>query len=565
MNTTFTEIAERYLENLLETYPVTATCLGDHRYDAHLDESDQAARDLAANSAKGFLSELGKVEHPELSRDNQVDFALLEQALRKEIWQIETLREWEWNPLVYSGLPGNAIYSLMSRDFAPLEDRLAHAASRCRKFPRLFEQARASLIPELVPSIHAETAIEQNKGILQLLEAFLVPELEQLPEALKADLADAIAIARQAVESQQSWLETELFPGAKGNPRISETLFREKFDFDLFSTLSPEELRARAESEMTNLHQEMYELSEQIYREHHSEFSPSPNPTPEEKKELIRKCLEFACDDAPSAEGVVDAAYHSLEITTDFVRKNELAPIPDAPVEIILMPEFRRGVSVAYCDAPGPLEREGKTFYAVSPPPKDWTEEQVQSFLREYNHRSLHNLTVHEAMPGHYVQLLRSNENSSRLRSVLSSGTFIEGWAVYTESMMMDEGFLPGDLLMRLVVKKWNLRGVANALLDQMIHLDGIDEATAMDLMVNDAFQEEREAAGKYRRSLLTSVQLSTYFAGYMEVVDIRAETEKSWGSRFELKTFHERLMAFGSPPPIFVKSLLLDEAICYE
>ena len=202
------------------------------------------------------------------------------------------------------------------------------------------------------------------------------------------------------------------------------------------------------------------------------------------------------------------------------------------------MPEFRRGVSVAYCDAPGPLEVGGKTFYAVSPPPDDWTEEQVDSFLREYNHRSLHNLTVHEAMPGHYVQLLRSNAASSRLRSALASGTFIEGWAVYTERMMVDEGFLPRDLLMRLVVLKWNLRGVTNALLDQMIHLDGIDEEAAMRLMVEDAFQEEREAAGKYRRSLLTSVQLSTYFAGYLEVLDLRAEVEEARGDQFQLKQF---------------------------
>jgi uncharacterized protein (DUF885 family) len=306
----------------------------------------------------------------------------------------------------------------------------------------------------------------------------------------------------------------------------------------------------------------MYPRSIQILASRMPGFTPEANPSGAGKKELIRQCLEFASEDAPRAEEVVAAANHSLEITTKFVQENELAHLPDTPVEIIVMPEFRRGVSVAYCDAPGPLEEGGKTFYAVSPPPQNWTEEQVQSFLREYNHRSLHNLTVHEAMPGHYVQLWRSNENSSRLRSVLSSGTFIEGWAVYSESMMMDEGFLPGDLLMRLVVKKWNLRGVANALLDQMIHLDGIDEETAMTLMVDDAFQEEREAAGKYRRSLLTSVQLSTYFAGYIEVVGIRAEAERVWGSDFKLSSFHNRLMSFGSPPPAFVKALLLDEPI---
>ena len=313
---------------------------------------------------------------------------------------------------------------------------------------------------------------------------------------------------------------------------------------------------------MADLHQRMYKLSTAIYAERNPEFEPLSEPTAEEKKKLIRICLEIAYEDSPTADDVVESANHSLQLTTDFVREKDLVTLPDDPLEIILMPEFRRGVSVAYCDAPGPLEKRGETFYAVSPPPADWTEEQVNSFLREYNHRSLHNLTVHEAMPGHYVQLLRSNATSSKLRSVLSSGTFIEGWAVYCEAMMVEQGFLPDDLLMRLIVLKWNLRGVTNALLDQRIHLDGIDEAAAMKLMVDDAFQEEREAAGKYRRSLLTSVQLSTYFAGYLEVVDIRKETEALWGEDFELKRYHDTLMSFGSPPPAFVKALLLNQPI---
>ncbi len=562
MNMTFANLADRYLNNLLESSPVAATRLGDHRFDSLVDEVDKAARDRRATSAKAFLVEMKQLDVDALSRENQVDFSLLQQVLQKEIWQIETLREWEWNPLIYSGLPGNAIYELLSRGSTPISERLTHAANRCRKFPHFFEQARASLVKELTPLIHAETAIDQNRGIIKLIEAVLVPELDKLSGEEKTNLEEAIQIARDAVNTHQAWLESELLPNAKGNARISEKLFREKFAFDLFSSLSPEELRARAEAEKTSLHERMHELSKQIYASRHPDFKFPANPTRQEKKELIRACLEFACDDAPPADGVVDAANHSLKIATDFVREKDLVSLPDDQLEIILMPEFRRGVAVAYCDAPGPLEAGGKTFYAVSPPPKDWTDEQVNSFLREYNLRSLHNLTVHEAMPGHYVQLLRSNATSSRLRSVLSSGTFIEGWAVYSESMMVEQGFLPDDLLMRLVVLKWNLRGVTNALLDQMVHLDGIDEETAMELMVDDAFQEEREAAGKYRRALLTSVQLSTYFAGYMEVIDIREATEKAWGDSFKLKDFHDRIMAFGSPPPVFVKALLLGKEI---
>ncbi len=562
MNTQFSEISERYLEDLLQHSPVTASSLGDHRFDDRLDEVDHAARAQELKAASERLADLDKLDHRQLSRENQVDFALLRQRLEKMIWELETLREWEWNPLVYAGTPGTSLYLLLSREFAPLNERLANVAARCRELPRFFGQARSSLVKEKTPHIHAETAVDQNKGILTLLDKLVVPHLDELVPKERADLEMAIQIARDAVEVHQQWLEKELLPEAKGDPRLSDALYREKFDFDLFSSLSPEDLRKRAEAEMAALHQQMYDLSVAILAERNSEFAPPENPTAEEKKEIIRTCLEFAYEDSPTAEEVVKAAYHSLKITTDFVREKDLVTLPDDPLEIILMPEFRRGVSVAYCDAPGPLETGGETFYAVSPPPADWTDEQVESFLREYNHRSLHNLTVHEAMPGHYVQLLRSNATSSRLRSVLSSGTFIEGWAVYTESMMVDEGFLPDDLLMRLIVLKWNLRGVTNALLDQRIHLDGIDEEAAMQLMVEDAFQEEREAAGKFRRSLLTSVQLSTYFAGFLEVIDIREVTENAWGEEFELKRFHDKLMSFGSPPPAFVKALLLDQPI---
>lgn len=562
MNTRFSEISERFLEELLQSSPVTASNLGDHRYDDQLDEVDDEARTKTLKAARERLAELGQLDTDQLSRENQVDCALLRQRLEKTIWEIETLREWEWNPLVYTGLPGTSLYLLLSREFAPLKERLLNVAARCRQLPRFFEQARTSLVKEQVPHIHAETAVDQNKGIVTLLEKLVRPSLDQLSDGDQAILEEAIQIALEAVEVQQQWLETELLPNAKGEPRLSEERYREKFAFDLFSSLTPEELRDRANAEKVELHERMYQLSVAILKGRDDSFTPKENPTADERKALIRTCLEFAYDDSPKAEEVVAAARHSLEITTAFVRENDLVSLPDDPLDIILMPEFRRGVSVAYCDAPGPLEVGGKTFYAVSPPPKDWTEEQVNSFLREYNHRSLHNLTVHEAMPGHYVQLLRSNETSSRLRSVLASGTFIEGWAVYTEAMMVDEGFLPDDLLMRLIVLKWNLRGVTNALLDQLIHLGGIDEETAMTLMVDDAFQEEREAAGKYRRSLLTSVQLSTYFAGYLEVADIRKDAEQMWGADFQLKRFHDELMAFGSPPPAFVRALLFDQPL---
>ncbi|MBC7819502.1 MAG: DUF885 domain-containing protein, partial [Planctomycetaceae bacterium] len=251
-----------------------------------------------------------------------------------------------------------------------------------------------------------------------------------------------------------------------------------------------------------------------------------------------------------------------LEMTTEFVRKRDLVTIPPDSLDIFLMPEFQRGVSIAYCDSPGPLDVGQKTYYAVSPIPADWTEKQVGSFLREYNFRSIHDLTIHEAMPGHFLQLAHSNRSPRRLRALLSSGTFVEGWGVYSEQLMSEEGFLDRDPLMRLIALKWYLRGVANSILDQAIHVDGMNREDAMKLMVHDTFQEEREAALKWVRAQLTSTQLSTYFVGYQEHRDLRTAAEKSWADKFTLKRYHDGTLSFGSPPVRFVKALLLDEPI---
>jgi uncharacterized protein (DUF885 family) len=233
--------------------------------------------------------------------------------------------------------------------------------------------------------------------------------------------------------------------------------------------------------------------------------------------------------------------------------------LPEDPLEIIIMPEFQRGVSTAYCDAPGALDKGQKTFYAVAPLPTDWNAEQIQSYLREYNTRSLHNLTVHEAMPGHYVQLVLSNRYPSTLRAVLSSGTFIEGWGCYAEQMMANAGYFHNDPLMLLVQRKWYLRAIANSILDQAIHVDGMSREEALRLMIEETFQEEREAAGKWVRAQLTSTQLSTYFVGVQEHLDLRRDAEERWGKDFTPRRYHDQVVSFGSPPVRFVRALMFD------
>jgi len=558
-NSKFQKVIDHYFDAFARLSPVAATRLGDHRFDSELDDVSEVGRARQTEFQRDILKRLDSLKAVDLSRDEEVDVALLRQRLEASLWKREHLQEWAWNPLRYSGLAGGAIYSLMAREFAPLPERLRSAAARLEKLPRLYEQTRAVLVPARVPRIHAETAIGQARGVLNIIENTIQPHLDKLAAHDCKRLTRAIATATKAVEQQQSWLENELLPNAKGDHRLGAELFDQKLEWTLHSPLSRKQIRERGEKQVKDLHRRMYALSEEIYGNRFPYTKFPTKPSEAYQRAIIRACLEIAYQDRPEADGVVEAANESVRLTTEFLRQKDIITLPDDPMEIIVMPEFQRGVSLAYCDSPGPLEVGLKTFYAVSPPPASWTEAQITSHLREYNRRSLHNLTVHEAMPGHFVQLAHANRNPRKLRAVLGSGTFIEGWAVYAEWMMCEEGFLEDDLLNRLIVLKWYLRDVTNALLDQAVHVDNIDEDAAMRLLVEDAFQEEREAAGKWRRAQLTSAQLSTYFVGYLEHVDLRAEAEKRWGKDFNLKNYHDRALSFGSIPAKYVRPLLFD------
>ncbi len=558
----FSRISNKYSERLPALNPVSGTSLGDHRFDSELDQVNEDARAEKRAFYRGLLNELAAVSRNELSRDNQIDYSLLEHQLKSSLWYMEELQEWAWNPLAYTRLAGGSLYSLMARDFAPIEKRLMHAADRLRQFPRLFSQIRATLIPDRVPRIHAQTAVEQNSGVLSIIDHMIRPQLDKLSAADKQTLQEAIEVAAEAVQEHQKWLEETLLPQAAGEFRLGEKRYDKKLSLVLNSNLTRSEIRKRAEAELGRVRNEMFLLSKTILNKQDPARTFSDTPAGDEKQKIIEEALELAYADRPEREKVVATAKASLKEATAFVREKALVSIPDADIDIIIMPEFQRGVSVAYCDSPGALEDAKKTFYAISPLPDDWTDEQVHSFLREYNTRSIYNLTVHEAMPGHFLQLAHSNTCDSTLRALLSSGVFIEGWAVYTETMMANAGFPDGNPLSKLVVMKWYLRGIANAILDQAIHTEDMSREDAMKLMTVDTFQEEREAAGKWKRAQLTSTQLSTYFVGVQEHWDLRERAEKEWGAAFSLKRYHDAILDHGSPPTRFVEAMVFNEPI---
>ncbi len=378
----------------------------------------------------------------------------------------------------------------------------------------------------------------------------------------RARLEAAIETARAAIDEHQAWLEEELLPRANGDFRIGAELYDRKLAFALNSSLSRREIRTLAEREYELVRNEMYEIAKQVYAGMHPYTTFPDDPDEAYKQAIIRAALEKAYHKLPQRDALVDIARQYLQQASDFVVEKNIVTMPAEPVEIIVMPEFQRGVALAYLSPPGPLDRDQKAFYAVAPMPADWTDAQVESFLREYNLYSIQNLTIHEAVPGHYLQFALSNRHPSALRSALWSGTFVEGWAVYAERVMIDAGYLDDDPLMRLINRKWYLRAITNAIIDSAIHVDGMTQDEAMKLMIEGGFQEEREAAGKWVRAQLSSAQLSTYFVGYQDHKALRAAVEAAWGGEFTLRRYHDQLLSYGSPPVRFVRALVLNEPI---
>ncbi len=558
----FNAVAQHWLDGWMQRNPVSATQLGDHRFDSEIDDLSAGGRQRMVDFSQQVLSGLDAIDASRLSRENQVDAMILRNQLRSDIWNINTFQSWAWDPQVYNGLAGGAIYNVMARDFAPMPQRLKSATARMEKIPGIFLQMRANLDPARAPRIHAETVAKQNAGVLSLVDEFITPNAGQLAGADRQRLDAAVAGLRKAVADQQAWLDGTLVPSAKGDFRIGQKLYDEKLQMSLDSTLSRAEIRQRAEAEIKRVRGEMYGIARTVLKDRESAPPLPVTPTAAQQQKAIESALELAYADHPARDQVVPAAKQALANATAFVRTKDLVTVPNDPVNVVLMPEFQRGVAVAYCDSPGPLDKGLATYFAISPIPDEWSPKQADSFLREYNSRMINLLTIHEAMPGHYLEGAHSAQFPSTLRAVLRSGVFAEGWAVYTEDMMTRAGYMDSDPLFHLVQLKFYLRSVANALLDQGVHVDHWTREQAMQLMTQQTFQQEREAAGKWVRAQLSSAQLPTYFVGVQEQFDLRHAMEARLGDRFNEKAYHDQVLSYGAPPVRYVRELMLDEPI---
>lgn len=528
MSQEFISRAERVTDALLESDPETAMWAGDHRFDDRLPDYSAAA--VAAR--RGMLTEashaLVEIDPDDLDAADAVDLEILTNQVAARLFALTETRDHEWNPLVYN--PGTLLNTLLLRATAPAAERLGHVKSRLAAIGDHLATARANLTE--VPAIYAETGAEQFRGT-----AALVRDQVPLLAAEAGETVDSETVSGE-LEAFADWLSR--LPDGR-SPRLGRRLWEAKLWHTLQTPLDGAAILDRARTRLDEVTAELDALAAGL-------DGGAPGP------ETTARLLERLGRDRPDNATVLDAARRAVVETGDFVREHDLVTIPPDRLEIVEMPEHDRGVAAAYLDPPGTLDdASAPTFYAICPAPADWSAERAASFYSEYNHHMIRNLTVHEAIPGHHVQLAhaRTYRGNTRVRDMMMSGTFVEGWAVYAEELLAGHGY--GGPELRAQQLKMQLRMIINAVIDRLIHCEDLPEAEAMELMTGRGHQAHAEAAGKWRRALLSSTQLSTYFVGHTEIRAIADSRPDGVGVR----AWHDRMLSFGSPPPQHVVRLL--------
>jgi len=546
-----------YLESSFRLRPTTATSLGDRRFDDQLDDVSPAARAGWEQHTREALAALPRqVDLQQLSPAGQVDYRILEHSLRYSLWLTEHFDPYATDPRSYTDLLSGAVFGLLTQSTLPHETNVANTIARMRQMPRVVAAAKQSL--RNPPRVCVETAIQQNRGALRFFESdvfALAGPTEQRP-ALQA-AADALL---PVLRDYQDFLDHELLPRANGEWRIGRDKFHRKFELETDAGLTAERIYADALAEFERVRSDMYVLARQAW----SACFPGLALPPDDgdgRRATIERVLQRIAQEHGAPEQLTSNTRATVADIKRFIAAANILTLPDPDrCSVIEMPEFQRGNSIAYMASPPPLDPNATGHYAISPPPASWDAEKVKSFLEEYNRHMLQILTIHEAYPGHYVQMEYANRNPSLIRKVLGSGVYIEGWAVYTEQMMLDQGYGEGDLALRLSQLKFYLRAVANTILDYRMHCETMTDDEAMELLVNQSFQSEGEARLKVIRSKQSSVQLSTYFTGRMALYALRQEIQRELGDRFHLGRYHEAVLAPGAVPVKFLPALVRAE-----
>jgi uncharacterized protein (DUF885 family) len=545
---------KNYLEVHFRLEPMAATQLGDHRFDDQLEAPTKAAREGWEGLERKTLEELPRqIDFRQLSRAGQIDYEIFQHELTRSLWTTDNIRPYERDPRVYSQYISDSVFLLLTQSTLAKETNLANCIARMQQVAGVVTAAKENL--RNPPRVYVETAIRQNRGAVGFYEKDLFELAGQTPQLMRLKAAAAQAAA--CVKAYQGFLERELLPKADGEWRIGRDKFYRKMELDLDAGLTADQVLTDAQAEFDRVQREMYVVARQLWSRY---FLKQPLPPDDQagRRQTIELVLAQIGQDHGTPENLVSDGRKTVADIKSFISDRNILALPEPDTcQVIEMPEFKRGNSTAYMNSPPPLDPHAAGQLAVSPPPHDWDEQRVRSYLEEYNNHMLQILIVHEGYPGHYVQMEYANCNPSLVRRVMPSGVYVEGWAVYTEQMMLDQGYGGGDLRLRLTQLKFYLRAVANAILDHKMHCTGMTEDEAMELLVKGAYQSEGEARLKVIRSKQSSCQLSTYFVGRMAHYRLRQQLERELGNRFSLAGYHETVLKQAAVPVKYLPELV--------
>ena len=552
----FADTVEEFFTDFFRLYPYHATEAGNHEHDDRWPDVTDAGSEARLSWLDLARDRLESADG--LDRDEEIDRRVLLRQIDALRFDDEELDELSWSPIVYSYLLGGGLFGLLSREFAPLADRLASAAGRMEGIPAVLDAARTNLTSgrgRPVSVFHVEKAIKTMPGVADLCRtaAEMAADLEYTTLRDRVDAAATEASAE--VEAFTQWLHDDLLPSAHGDFRLGADLYEHKFHHMLKATVSPSELESRAAAAYDEVRAEMLTLARGLWPAWIGD-----EPMPDDGDALTRRVLDAIAVDHPNADELLEFCRAENERIEAFIRERDLIRLADDPLKIIWTPPFLRAFGGAMLIPPGPLDRGLDSFFAITPPPDDWTEEQVESFMREYNARQLRLVTIHEAVPGHYLQLAWSNRCDSLPRAVFGSGVFAEGWAVYVTQVMVDAGYGADDPALRLTHWKYFLRAVTNTLMDIRIHTGTMTEDEAMAMMVEGGFQERSEATEKWARARLSSTQLCEYYLGSVEMAELEHESRRraeAEGRDFAWRPFLESVISHGTPPMPVIRDIL--------
>ncbi|MFT7776711.1 DUF885 domain-containing protein [Roseateles sp.] len=539
---TFEALSEDFLEALWKLDPDAAVSAGRFEFAGRVTLPSATQRQRVRVFAKDWLARLQRLTDNSLSTADRMDRDLLVAKLQSDLWRLDTLREWSWNPAEHN--PAAPLDLLLNTDYAPLAARLKALRPRIAALPAYYRAARDSLAG--VSREHTELAVQQAPGVLGVLDDIAARAAEAAQAgAFKAPLAQA----RAAVDGYVAHLK-RLTP-VRGF-RLGAELYEPKFAHDIQSARTGREtfelaLRRREEV-LASMQDQAAALWPTVI---------GSEPAPADRFALIGRVIAKLSERHVARERFVDEIRAQIPQLEAWVRDHDLLSQDLAkPLAVRETPAYQRGVAGASIEAPGPYRPQDKTYYNVTPL-DDLTPEEAESSLREYNHWILQILNIHEAIPGHYTQLVHANRAPSKVKSLFGNGAMVEGWAVYGERMMIESGY-GASPEMTLMYGKWHLRSVTNTVLDYSVHVLGMSEAEALDLLVRQAFQTEREAREKWRRVQLTSVQLTSYFSGYSEIFALREQLKARPG--FGLKAFHEQFLGYGNAPVRLIAAEMLKD-----